>query len=95
MTTFNLIIADITTIKTDAIVNSANASLQKGSGICKAIYEKAGEKDLDNYQYFVISCGVVAPLSVTVVKTYFITSCGLLCHFVWFRFVSYCGLTPK
>lgn len=49
MTTFNLIITDISTVKTDAIVNSANAYLQKGSGICKAIYEKAGETDLDNY----------------------------------------------
>lgn len=49
MTTFNTIIANITTIKADAIVNSANTSLQKGSGLCKAIYEKAGDKKLDNY----------------------------------------------
>ena len=35
---------DITKLEVDAVVNSANRSLQKGSGICKSIYEKAGEE---------------------------------------------------
>lgn len=39
-------LGDITTFEADAIVNSANKSLQKGSGLCKCIYEKAGEAAL-------------------------------------------------
>ena len=37
-----ILISDITKISADAIVNSANTALIKGSGICKAIYEKTG-----------------------------------------------------
>ncbi len=37
---------DITTLSCDAIVNSANQYLVKGSGICKKIYEMAGEEQL-------------------------------------------------
>ena len=43
-----ILISDITKIATDAIVNSANTALIKGSGICKAIYEAAGEAQLNN-----------------------------------------------
>ena len=39
----------ITDIKCDAVVNSANQYLMKGSGICKSIYEMAGEEDLNKY----------------------------------------------
>ena len=46
---FQLICDDITNINVDAIVNSANTSLRKGSGMCKIIYDKAGENKLDNY----------------------------------------------
>lgn len=46
---FQLIYDDITNINIDAIVNSANTSLRKGSGMCKTIYDKAGENELDNY----------------------------------------------
>lgn len=48
-TAFTIIIADITTIKTDAIVNSANTALSKGYGMCKTIYERAGETLLNAY----------------------------------------------
>lgn len=41
-----IMLGDITAVQADAIVNSANASLQKGSGMCKAIYERAGESNL-------------------------------------------------
>ena len=39
----------ITDIKCDAVVNSANQYLIKGSGICKLIYEMAGEEELNKY----------------------------------------------
>lgn len=38
---------DITKDPSDAIVNSANRYLIKGSGICKKIYDGAGEANLD------------------------------------------------
>lgn len=40
---------NITDIKCDAVVNSANQYLIKGSGICKSIYESAGDAELDKY----------------------------------------------
>lgn len=43
-THIEVIIGDITELDVDAVVNSANKSLQKGSGICKCVYEKAGEE---------------------------------------------------
>lgn len=46
---YQIILGDITAVKASAIVNSANASLQKGSGMCKAIYERAGEEQLTAY----------------------------------------------
>lgn len=38
---------DITKLASDAIVNSANKYLIKGSGICKKIYDGAGEASLN------------------------------------------------
>ena len=37
-----LIMGDITSIAVDAIVNTAHASLQGGSGLCYSIHKKGG-----------------------------------------------------
>ena len=42
-----VLIEDITTMEVDVIVNSANISLLKGSGLCGAIYKKAGIINLE------------------------------------------------
>ena len=42
----NIIRADITNVKADAIVNSANPEPMVGSGVDRAVYEAAGEAQL-------------------------------------------------
>lgn len=44
--TLKLVCQEITTMKTDAVVNAANESLRMGGGVCGAIFEAAGEADL-------------------------------------------------
>ena len=56
---------DITTFEADAIVNSANRSLQKCSGICKTIFEKAGEAELktvlQGYDELAVGAAMITP----------------------------------
>jgi O-acetyl-ADP-ribose deacetylase (regulator of RNase III) len=43
---FSIIQADITTLRADAIVNTANTDLAMGGGVCGAIFKTAGVRDL-------------------------------------------------
>ena len=53
---FAIVRQDITKMKVDAIVNAANTDLQRGGGVCGAIFEAAGEHELQN------SCDRLAPI---------------------------------
>lgn len=43
---FKIVRNDIINMKTDAIVNAANVNLQKGGGVCGAIFKAAGTNEL-------------------------------------------------
>jgi O-acetyl-ADP-ribose deacetylase (regulator of RNase III) len=47
---------DITTMKTDAIVNAANVGLRMGGGVCGAIFKAAGVEELTK------ACTPLAPI---------------------------------
>lgn len=60
-----VVMGDITSFKADAIVNSAHRSLLKGSGLCKAIYEKAGAAELttalQSYGELAVGAAIITP----------------------------------
>ncbi|BES64782.1 macro domain-containing protein [Gottschalkiaceae bacterium SANA] len=43
---FEIVCGDITKIQVDAIVNAANADLQRGGGVCGAIFSAVGAQEL-------------------------------------------------
>ena len=53
---FKLIQEDITKLEIEAIVNAANTDLQMGGGVCGAIFNAAGAKELQT------SCNKLAPI---------------------------------
>lgn len=53
---FTIVRQDITKMTTDAIVNAAKTGLQMGGGVCGAIFEAAGEHDLQE------ACDKLAPI---------------------------------
>lgn len=54
--TFNIIQQDITTMKVDVIVNAANIKLKRGGGVCGAIFQAAGDTELQ------AACDKLAPI---------------------------------
>ena len=50
----SVVVADITTLDVDAIVNAANAQLARGAGVCGAIFRAAGPQ-------LPAACAAVAP----------------------------------
>lgn len=55
---FQIVHNNIVYMRTDAIVNAANSMLRRGGGVCGAIFEAAGEEELQS------ACDVLAPCPV-------------------------------
>jgi O-acetyl-ADP-ribose deacetylase (regulator of RNase III) len=53
---FTIFRQDITKMQVDAIVNAANTDLKMGGGVCKAIFQAAGEQEIQ------AACDQLAPI---------------------------------
>lgn len=63
-------LGDLTTVKTDIIVNAANSSLQHASGLSGAIKKVAGQSIQDDSTAYVKNFGRVPPGSVATTLAY-------------------------
>ncbi len=63
--TIKIIKADITSLDTDAVVNAANEYLAEGGGVCGAIFDAAGSRELskacDAYGHCDTGSAVITP----------------------------------
>jgi O-acetyl-ADP-ribose deacetylase (regulator of RNase III) len=55
---FQIVHNDIMKMNTDAVVNAANTKLQQGGGVCGAIFQAAGEEELEKECDAIGSCAV-------------------------------------
>jgi O-acetyl-ADP-ribose deacetylase (regulator of RNase III) len=55
---FEILHGDITRMRVDAIVNAANTKLQRGGGVCGAIFKAAGVREMQ------AACDALAPIQI-------------------------------
>lgn len=62
---FTIVHQDITTMKTEAIVNAANSRLLQGGGVCGAIFQAAGAEKMqaacDEIGFCTVGEAVITP----------------------------------
>ena len=73
---FNIIRKDITLMNVDVIVNAANRELKMGSGVCGAIFRKAGASNMQ------VACDILSPISTSeaVITPGFNLDCSHVIH---------------
>ncbi len=81
MLTVNVYKADITKLKIDAIVNTANGDLRHGSGVARAISRAGGQRLEDEGRRYVHANGII-PVTGVVSTTSGNMPCNMVLHAV-------------